>query len=137
MEEKKRGGPRIGAGRKPVEIKKLPITTYVPENIIEPFKKGVEILIQDLTKPNVEIKPKAAAKSNFGINASKKEEVPVNEEKTVSGDNGELIGDIEKQIQALKKQMESCGTGFLGKRMRDKLGVEIYELEKQLDNLLK
>jgi Uri superfamily endonuclease len=42
--------------------------------------------IQDLTQPNVEIKPKEAPKSNFKAHVPKKEENAANEEKTVSGD---------------------------------------------------
>ena len=87
MEEKKRGGPRLGAGRKPLPEKKVPVTNYVPKSLVGQFKKQSEVLIQDLTKPNVEIKPKEAAKSNFGINTSKKPEKPVNEEKAVSAAN--------------------------------------------------
>jgi hypothetical protein len=104
MEEKKRGGPRLGAGRKPVDNKKMPVTFYVPENIIEAFKKQGEVLIQDLTTTNVEIKPKETPKSNFRINTSKKKEKPANEEKRGSSEENKPVGDIEKQIQAIMNE---------------------------------
>jgi hypothetical protein len=96
MEEKKRGGPRLGAGRKPLPERKVPVTNYVPQNLVEQFKKQSEILIQDLTKSNFEIKPKEAVKSNFSINTSKKSEKPVNEEKRVLGDEFGPAGTLEQ-----------------------------------------
>lgn len=48
------------------------------------FFKRMETSIQDLTKPNVEIKPVETAKSNFHVNTPKRKEKPANEERTVS-----------------------------------------------------
>jgi hypothetical protein len=76
------------------------------------FFSRMETSIQDLTKPNLEIKPKEAVKSNFGINTSKKPEKPANEEKTVSGEETKPIGDIEKQIQAIMNETKPANMSF-------------------------
>lgn len=44
--KKKRGGPRTGAGRKPVDEPKKPITIYVKESSIE--RHGGEIALKEL-----------------------------------------------------------------------------------------
>jgi hypothetical protein len=92
MEQNKRGGKRLGAGRKPIGDKKKPITLYVENNKIYPFGgeeqmkgklyefisgfgKEVETvhfpdtsaMFQDLTKPNVEIKPVEQPKTNYEV----------------------------------------------------------------------
>jgi len=89
MEEKKRGGKRLGAGRKPIGNKKKPITIYVETNKLYPFggeemlKKGLikfideygkevpsTIAIQDLNKHTNEIKAYEQPKTNYPINTT-------------------------------------------------------------------
>lgn len=64
----KRGGKREGAGRKPVENPKKPITIYVEENKITDDLKDklykVANGIQDLTKPTNEVKPPEIPQTN-------------------------------------------------------------------------
>jgi hypothetical protein len=81
--------------------------TFLPPRYLENL-----IRLQDLTNPNLEIKPVEPPKTNFHTNTSKKPEKPVNEEKTVSGEDNKPIGDIEKQIQAIMNETKPANMSF-------------------------
>ena len=83
MEQSKKGGKRVGAGRKPSGIRKKTITFYVEEGKIykfgneEKLKKEVYLFIgnyglQDLSKPTNEIKPHEQPKTNYFVDTTPK-----------------------------------------------------------------
>ena len=81
--ESKKGGKRLGAGRKPVLNKKKQVTLYVENNKILPFGGEDKMkdhlygvidgfgqpvqAIQDLTRPTNEIKPFEQPKTNYEV----------------------------------------------------------------------
>ena len=86
MEPKKpKGGARLGAGRKPLNNKKEPITIYLENNVIYKFgsaenlkaeinqfalnyQKEGPVKVQDLTQPTHQIKPFEQPKGNYTVN---------------------------------------------------------------------
>lgn len=102
-----------------------------PKTILPPTYFDAMIKLQDLTKPNLEIKPIEAAKSNFKVQIPKKEEKPVIEEKTVSDEKKEDRKGIQEQIEELTTQMNNCGTTYFGKRMKESLQKQINELKNK------
>lgn len=92
MDEEKRGGKRIGAGRKPSGIEKKTISIYVPKGQIYKFGTedkmkeklydfilgyGQQVSIQDLTKLTNEIKAHEQPKTNYEVNIPTKKEMPL------------------------------------------------------------
>lgn len=76
--EQKRGGKRVGAGRKPSGVEKKTISLYVAKGSIYKFgsedkmkEKIYDFIsgygVQDLTKPTNEIRPFEQPKSNFSV----------------------------------------------------------------------
>jgi len=96
MEENKRGGKRMGAGRKPLADKKKTVSLYVEEKKIWHFgseqklkdrlydfidgntiEQPPENIINDLTKPTNNIKPHEQPKTNFSIDTTPKPSEPL------------------------------------------------------------
>lgn len=93
MEEKKQGGKRLGAGRKPIADKKIPVTLYVENKKIFTFGSEQKLKdavyswidgkiieharvaqIKDLTQPTNEIKPFEQPKTNYEVKIPPKPE---------------------------------------------------------------
>ena len=84
MEGSKKGGKREGAGRKPTDNPKQQVTLYVPKKEIYPFGNVDKLKgklydfisnfhVQDLTKPNVEVKPFEQPKTNYFVSTAPKQ----------------------------------------------------------------
>jgi len=131
MEQKKQGGKRLGAGRKPIGDKKTPYTFYVENKKVFPFggeekfkqavyefidgkSKIVETVhfpdtsnvFQDLTKTNVEIKPVEQPKTNFEV------KIPPKPISSVMGNFDEFKSQILatktiKEIEAVMRDVKS------------------------------
>lgn len=114
MEENKRGGKRLGAGRKPLANKKKLIPLYIEENKIWPFgseEKMKEKLydfvsdFKDLTKPTNEIKPFTQPKTNYQVNVEPKPEmIPMGSFEVLKAKI--LKTETVKQIEAVMKEIK-------------------------------
>jgi hypothetical protein len=65
MAEIKKGGQRSGAGRKPVQDKKVPVTVYLNKSLVEGLGRGrlVELMLSNLGEIPASEKPPVAQKS--------------------------------------------------------------------------
>jgi len=121
--EIKRGGQRVGAGRKPIAEKKVPITVYVKGGkvlefgSIEKTKEGIYDYLEnapnneptneliDLTKPTNVVKPFEQPKSNYFINTEiKKEDIILSEFESFKVEilKTETIQEVEAVMKRVK-----------------------------------
>lgn len=145
MEEKKQGGKRIGAGRKPLPIteKKTSLTIYPPNKDLYKFgdkkKMAEEILkfiagygkeqglvvksgFQDLTKPTHEIKAFEQPKSNYEINTTK---LILSEPKP------------PKSFEQYKREKRECENEEQWEALKAEIEADPYLSGKQKDLLIK
>jgi len=132
MEEKKQGGKRLGAGRKPLADRKIPVTLYVENKKIFVFgneqklkdavygfidgkAKVVETVhspdtsgaFQDLTKPTNEMKPLDQPKTNNEVKIPPKpESVPLGNYEVLK--SRILATDQRKTLEAVMKDVKSA-----------------------------
>lgn len=143
-----KGGERKGAGRKPAENPKKPITVYFDQKTIDSYGgvKAIKELIykihpsaepphaslapkiKDLTKPTNSLKPQDFPKSNFSINTiPEQKEAPAEAQ---AFDNAEIFKQIaEIEAEKIPKERDTP----MGKKawLIDQ-SKRIKELQKQL-----
>lgn len=152
MEEKKQGGKRLGAGRKPLADRKIPVTLYVENKKIFSFgneqklKDAVYGFIdgkvrvvetvhfpdtsnsfQDLTKPTNEIKPFEQPKTNYEVKIPPKpESVPLG---SFDGFKAQILE--TKQVKELEAVMKEIKASLMPGRFKQQLEVIAKEHSKE------
>lgn len=144
MEERKQGGKRLGAGRKPILNKKKTVTLYVEQNKILPFggeekMKGelygfitnygaATSMLQDLTKPTNDLKPHEQPKTNYEVKMPPKPEtVPIGNSAalqakilatTIMGDLEAVMREVKNSLLpgGVKRQLEELAKAHAEKR---------------------
>jgi hypothetical protein len=146
MEQKKKGGIRLGAGRKPVLHKKKQISLYVENfkilpfgsedkmkahlyGIIESFVKieNPVASFQDLTKPTNEIKPFEQPKTNYEVKVEPKpESVPLG---NFDGFKAKILE--TKQVKELESVMKEIKASLMPGRFKQQLEAIAKEHSKE------
>jgi len=143
MEEKKQAGKRLGAGRKPLADRKIPVTLYVENKKIFVFgneqklkdavysfidgKVKVVETVQDLTKPTSEIKPLEQPKRNYEVKTPPKpESVPLG---SFDGFKASILE--TKQVKELEAVMKEIKTALMPLRFKQQLEAIAKEHSKE------